>query len=279
MTRIPRLPERLLADLIDARVSIALDKRVDKRIDRRLKELRKELKQSSAKLPPAYPYEADGLATRHRSPFLEDAEFSALYEQIAAKAWADEPVDVRWRVWLLTRFVRQCHGLAGNLAEFGTYRGGYAFMILGTARLEPSQRLFLFDTFAGIPADNLTEAEEDHGFAGRLADTSPERVNQLLSRWEGRYTLCEGDVFETLPRTDTGNLSFAHMDLNASAPTHAALEYAYPRLEEGGIMLFDDYGWTGYEDQRTAIEAFFADKAEEVLSLPTGQGVMIRRRG
>ncbi|MGI8595392.1 MAG: class I SAM-dependent methyltransferase [Solirubrobacteraceae bacterium] len=139
-------------------------------------------------------------------------------------------------------------------------------------------RSWLFDTFSGIPFSNLTKGEESKSLGGKLTDTSAEYVDGLLSRWSGRYRICEGDLFDTLPSTETGSLAFVHVDLNASAPTRLALEYAHPRMVPGGVMLFDDYG-RGYEDQRTAIEEFFAERPETVIALPTGQGVVIANAG
>src|SRR3954451_13607669 len=62
-------------------------------------------------------YDADGLATIHFSPFLADAEFSRLYDQMAADWFREGPVDVRWRMWLLTRYALQASRLPGNYAE------------------------------------------------------------------------------------------------------------------------------------------------------------------
>ena len=46
-----------------------------------------------------YPYEGDGLATQHLSPFLEDRDFNTRYGAVAS-LWE---ADLRWRLWILTR--------------------------------------------------------------------------------------------------------------------------------------------------------------------------------
>ena len=251
--------------------------RLDKRSKSRVrKTVRKELRADRRKegKQRSWTYDADGLATVHLSPFLEDLTFSALYEEMVADWFPGRRIDARWRIWLLVKLARQCQHLGGRVAEFGTYRGGGAFMLLGLTDVE---RLYLFDTFSGIPKDNLTDYERQRKFAGHLSDTSPEYVKQLLSRWAPRFEVCPGDVFETLTRVETGQLSFVHMDLNAAAPTRFALEYAYPRLVAGGMMIFDDYGWQNYRDQRAVIEDFFSHHPEEVIALPTGQGLLVRQ--
>ena len=231
-----------------------------------------------------YIFASDGVATTHFSPFLHDAEFDRLYEQILetepwpGRGWGTPKLDIRWRVWILTQCARQCRLLAGHFAEFGVYRGGYAFMVLSRAPLRGDQRFYLFDTFAGIPRERLTRREEENGLGGLLAETSAAHVARLLQPWAGHVVIVEGNVFETLPRTDAGPIAFTSLDLNASAPTIAALEYVYPRLVPGAMIVMDDYGWLGYKDQRVAIDAFFKDKPESILALPTGQGLVIRNR-
>ncbi len=271
--RIARLDRRLTKRVseLDRRLA-RLDKRFESRVR---KAVEKELRVTERKQP-EWTYEGDGMATAHLSPFLEDPTFSALYEEMAAEWFQGQRIEARWRLWLLTRFARHCQGLEGSFAEFGTYRGGVAFMVLALTEVD---RFYLFDTFEGIPSKRLTEHEVERGMAGHLSDTSTEYVERRLSRWDGRFELCPGDVFEVLRETETGPLSFVHMDLNASAPTRFALEYAYPRLVPGGTIVFDDYGWLKYRDQRHVIEEFFSEEPEEVIALPTGQGLVVKREG
>ncbi len=221
-------------------------------------------------------YNSDGLATRHYSPFLQDARFARAYEEMAAWWWRGRTLDVRWRMWVLVQCASQCAALPGSFVEFGVYRAGCAFMILTLAGLDEQTHFYLFDTFQGVPGTNLTVSEEKAGFSGRLADTSVSHVKDVLGPWNAQTRIVEGDIFDTLPTTETGPLAFCHMDLNASAPTVRALEYIYTRLVPAAMIVLDDYGQTEYEQQRLAIDAFFADKPERPLALPTGQGLVVK---
>jgi O-methyltransferase len=222
-----------------------------------------------------YVYRADGLATAHYCPFYDDPEFAGLYSEMV-KSWVPG-ADTRWRMWLLSSLARQCQQLPGDFAEFGTWRGGCAYMILGRTTVPDGHRFLLFDTFTGIPADRLTEHERADAFAGRLSDTSVELVDDLLAPWKPRYELHAGDIFQTLETADVGDLSFAHIDLNTAAATRRALEFAYERLVTGGIIVLDDYGATAYPDQRLATDEFFRDLPEQPIALPTCQGFAIKR--
>lgn len=57
------------------------------------------------------------------------------------------------------------------------------------------------------------------------------------------------------------------------------MEYAYPRLAPGGMMVFDDYGWLKYRDQRQVIDGFLAGEPDDVIALPTGQGLVVKTGG
>ena len=220
-----------------------------------------------------YTYEADGIATWHYSPFLEDEDFQRGYAAVA-HTWPGS--DNRWRLWIMTRCAIHGAALDGSFAEFGVYRAGCAYMILSLCRPKPGRSYFLFDTFSGIPDTNLTDFERGQGFGGRLADVTMDEVRQRLAPWKDQVQFVVGDVFETLRTTDTGPLSFGHLDLNASAPTKVALEYVWARLLPGGMLVFDDYGWAQYADQKKLIDAFFAGRKDGLIALPTGQAIVVK---
>jgi hypothetical protein len=44
----------------------------------------------------------------------------------------------------------------------------------------------------------------------------------------------------------------------------------------GGVIVFDDYGWAGYEDQRQLVDRFFEDKQDGIVALPTGQAISVK---
>jgi hypothetical protein len=43
--------------------------------------------------------------------------------------------------------------------------------------------------------------------------------------------------------------------------------------------LLDDYAYAGYRSQKLAMDAFARSKSVQILSLPTGQGLMIKPAG
>jgi hypothetical protein len=58
-------------------------------------------------------------------------------------------------------------------------------------------------------------------------------------------------------------------------PERAALEALWPRIPRGGVVLLDDYAYWGHGNQKDAMDAAARSLGVEVLSLPTGQGLIV----
>jgi len=71
-------------------------------------------------------------------------------------------------------------------------------------------------------------------------------------------------------------VAFLHLDLNCSQPEVAAFDYFWDFLVPGAFVLLDDYGYAGYRSQKIAMDAAARDKQMNILSLPTGQGLVIK---
>ena len=44
----------------------------------------------------------------------------------------------------------------------------------------------------------------------------------------------------------------------------------------GGIILLDDYGWRDHEAQKSGWDEFARDRGVQILTMPTGQGLLIK---
>jgi hypothetical protein len=43
------------------------------------------------------------------------------------------------------------------------------------------------------------------------------------------------------------------------------------------LIVFDDYGWTGYVRQKESEDAWMAARGHSILEVPTGQGLVIKK--
>jgi O-methyltransferase len=157
--------------------------------------------------------------------------------------------------------LRRCDG---EFAECGVYRGGTAKIL---AQLVADRPLHLFDTFEGMPK---TDSSRDLHKAGDFADTDVASVRAYLAE-HGNATCVPGLIPDSLEVVKDHAFSFVHVDLDIYSAIKSACEFFYPRMQPGGIMLFDDYGYSSCPGARAAVDEFFADKPEVRFSMVTGQ--------
>ena len=68
--------------------------------------------------------------------------------------------------------------------------------------------------------------------------------------------------------------AFAHFDVDLYESTRACLEYFYPRMISGGVIVSHDYSLLAGVEK--AFQEFFVDKPEEIIDLPTTQCMIIK---
>ena len=119
----------------------------------------------------------------------------------------------------------------GCFVEVGVYQGGSASLLLDIAR-EQGRTLHLFDTFTGIPGADPIDRYRGGEFAAvdlsYLMMSMPDAVFHV------------GIFPQTLPY-DLADIAFVHVDCDQYASYRACIDCLYPRMVEGGIMVFDDY--------------------------------------
>jgi O-methyltransferase len=163
-------------------------------------------------------------------------------------------------------------GVTGDVAEFGVWKGHTAKALKA---LVPGRMLYLFDSFSGYPQGSFADNDRRNGM---FRDTSFEEVKAFVGNdqvvWRpGSFPF----TIEGLPE----NLRFSvvHIDFGSGPATGAALDYAYPRLNSGGVLFLHDYANDSWSDVARVAEAFLADKSEHFVVAPDkgGTGVLIKR--
>ena len=127
--------------------------------------------------------------------------------------------------------------------------------------------LHLFDTFAGMPE---ADPARDLHKAGDFADTDVASVREYLSNHKN-VNCVAGLVPDSLKVVRDRTFSFVHIDLDIYSAIKSACEFFYPRMERGGVLLFDDYGYSSCPGARAAVDEFFADRPETPVVIATGQ--------
>lgn len=156
------------------------------------------------------------------------------------------------------------------------HRGGYAAAIakyLDFGSLD--RKIYLLDTFAGIPQELVSDAEKEHGVLDYEYGDSFDAVQRTFAPYPN-VELVRGRIPDTLRQVPSELISFLSLDLNNAALEIAAAEVFWPRLDPGAVVVLDDYGWERHIEQKRAFDKFAAEHGVSVLPLPTGQGLMIK---
>ncbi len=224
-------------------------------------------------------YNQDGLATRHNADFMRDPRFLEAYR--VGLENARPGTQVEWRVHVALWCATQALAVPGDFVECGVHTGilsGAVMTWLDFAR-EASRRFFLFDTWQGIPAEQVSEEERRFGVLDmnrkyQDGDAIHAGVVRKFARWSNAVVV-RGRVPDTLGALPaSGALAYVSMDMNVAAAEIAAADILWPRLSPGGFVLLDDYGWAAHVNQKKAWDGWAARNGCMILALPTGQGLL-----
>ncbi len=220
-------------------------------------------------------YHEDGLATEHNCDFLRDERFVRAYE-LGRATGSFRGRELRWRVHVACWAAAHAAQLEGDFVECGVYRGGLARAIVDYIDFPALDKTFyLFDTFAGIPAVSISPAERALGRRPGEYGECYEDVCQTFRPFSN-VRVIRGTVPAVLEDIPIEQVAYLSLDMNVYQPEIAAAEHFWPRIVPGGVLLLDDYGFRHHIEQKQALDAFAAERGVPILSLPTGQGLLIK---
>lgn len=182
--------------------------------------------------------------------------FAGLYRKVRRHTMCSKT-----RLRALFRGVRYVvrHNVVGDLVECGCARGGSAALMgLALRQFGAHRRLWLFDTFEGLPAP--TSDDPDFEIADLFTGTcfgDIAEVRELFERLEiaeGLH-LVRGLFQDTLPLAEVPQIALLHIDGDWYESVRACLENLYDRVTPGGLIQFDDYGY--WQGARRAVDEFF----------------------
>jgi len=225
---------------------------------------------------------ADNMLLAMRSTrFMSDADFNEaiqLYCHDADGVLLNNNITKFWRLHVYTWCCEQALKLDGDLVECGVHMGLYSLVMMKTLKFANSGRnMVLYDTFEGL-SEEFSSAGERALVAGVYDIPDWEKqVRESFSVYQNASVI-KGNVPEVLADTAPDRVSFLHLDMNAASAEIAALEFFWPRLVPGAIILLDDYGRAENLEIGEAHETWFGDKGMKILELPTGQGFVLNNQ-
>ena len=228
-------------------------------------------------------YAQDGLLTQHSDHFRETAAFRAAYNRgLRSSQGVDSGIE--WRVHVALWVARISARVQGDFVECGVNAGFVSSAIMHHLAFGSlPRRFYLIDTFAGPVLEQYSQIEIENGrvevaqqalhSGGYVTDI--ERVRQNFAEWPNAVVV-QGIVPEVLDAIHFDRVAFLHLDMNCAHPEQAALRFFWDRMSPGAVVLLDDYSYYGHGAQQSALDQFAAEVGTEILSLPTGQGLIVR---
>lgn len=219
-------------------------------------------------------FSEDGAASIADANWLEDPRFVDAYQ--AGKAISVWGHDIRWRAYVLMNCAKRATQIEGDFVECGVDRGGTATCVINYVGRESfaDRKFYLFDTFQGLVADQLTEEEKS------ATKVEEGRYPQILEQVRKNFApydftqIVPGPVPDTLGHFEGEKVAYLHIDMNVAYPECSALEYFWPILSAGAPVIFDDYGFPHHKPQREALDQLAKKFGTTILMLPTCQGLM-----
>ncbi len=228
-------------------------------------------------------YDEDELMTGHNSDFKDEDYFKKSYNLAVnlGLAAGDKIIytKLRWRAHVICWAATQAKNLDGDFVECGVAKGFFSRIAMEYIGFKDLPKTFyLMDTFEGLSGKYLTDKEKkgreklilkwDYG-------TSYEQVVDTFKNFKN-VRIIKGAVPETLPQVTSPKIAYLSIDMNCVIPEIAAAEYFWNKLVPGGVIILDDYGHAGHEEQKYAFDDFAKRKGVQILCLPTGQGLIIK---
>ncbi len=183
-----------------------------------------------------------------------------------------------WRLHTCCWAAHSALAITGDFVECGTYKGFYASVMMQYLRFETLPRQFyLYDTFAGLPAEWSSELERKQANPGYQWDGVHQDVLDRFGIYPN-VQVTKGVVPEVFDSVVPEQIAFLHLDLNAGAAETAALDRLLPLLSDGALVVLDDFGRQEQKDLCKAHLDWWHQHGHMVLELPTGQGLVTYRK-
>lgn len=154
---------------------------------------------------------------------------------------------------LLCQYLLATLDIPGLRAECGVYRGATALLLCHALRTRSPQfagsGMHLIDSFSGTSASvdaDLIAVRDAHGAVSRQAffpegktDTSAALVHGFFADSFPGVGIHAGWIPAVFASLSEAPWAFVHIDVTLFEPTLAALEYFFPRLSPGGVIICD----------------------------------------
>jgi O-methyltransferase len=186
------------------------------------------------------------------------------------------------------------NNIEGGFVECGVAQGGSSALIALVAFKgngnEEGRKLFLFDSFEGLPdptEDDFLEKEKSAGDfirpleKGSCLGTHEQVENLFLNKLgieQENIEMVKGWFEDTLPgaKERINNISLLRIDADWYESTKCCLENLYDKVSDNGIIIIDDYGTC--HGAKKALDEFLSKRELNVKLEHDGRGGCLFRK-
>lgn len=225
-------------------------------------------------------YAQDWLYTYHNSDFMKEPHFVESYEKgkLADGGQFLTNIDIHWRVYVACWAAKHASNLQGDFVECGVNKGILSSAVINYVEFQKlNKKFYLLDTFSGLDEKYCTQIEMEKSKSSSY-EKQQGLYEQVIERFNNfNVKIIKGAIPETLNEVDTKMVCYLSIDMNCVQPEVEALNFFWEKIVSGGIIILDDYGYANsYNEQKKAHDAFAKSKGVMVLTLPTGQGLILK---
>jgi O-methyltransferase len=206
------------------------------------------------------------------APWQADAAFRRIHDAVRRHTLVDV-----WRCHELWSLVGELREVPGAILEVGVWRGGTgALLAARAAEVGIEDPIYLCDTWRGVVK---TGAVDTYYHDGKHDNASRETVERLVAGLGLRNAeLLEG-VFPEETGTQIAHRAFrlCHVDVDVYRSAADVLDWVWPRLSSGGVVVFDDYGFPACPGITKLVDEQRLREDRLVLHNLNGHGIVVKR--
>lgn len=208
-------------------------------------------------------------------PWTDDLEFLNMQSRIEGHTLVDEN-----KQYLTYSYIKQLCKLEveGDYLEVGVWRGGLSALIGMTfQKFSPLKRtLYLADTYEGMPK---TVTQDNFYKGGELADTSEAVVGDLFQRCNVSNVKILKGYFpqDTSMLIDSDRFAYVHIDVDIYESAKNTFDWAWPKVSQYGMIVFDDYGYSSTEGVTKFIDDYVSHLTDALFIFNMGGQAIIMK--
>jgi len=182
------------------------------------------------------------------------------------------PDKVRFFNWWFQIERLKKENVPGVFAELGVYKGDSVRIL---HHMDPGRKFHLFDTFEGFTGTDL-EGETGEASTYTTENFADTNVYKVLKKINGNQNIVihKGYFPYTASGLENERFALVNIDCDLYNPTKAGLDFFYPRLSPGGVILIHDYNFK-WEGIMKAVDEFTSIITDPYFLLPDLEGSMV----